>query len=79
MILLPDTGLKEACQVAERIRRESRRRSRRRKIRATALPWSSALPWPTPAGRFSDLEALLAHADAALYKAKGRPQLRWER
>lgn len=68
IILLPETGLKEACQVAERIRREVEKRQDK------ALPPYTVSLGVAVAnaghGDFSDLQALLAHADAALYKAK---------
>jgi diguanylate cyclase (GGDEF)-like protein len=68
VILLPETGLKEACQVAERIRREVEKRQDK------ALPPYTVSLGVAVAnaghGDFSDLQALLAHADAALYKAK---------
>lgn len=75
VILLPETGLKEACQVAERIRREVEKRQDK------ALPPYTVSLGVAVAnaghGDFSDLQALLAHADAALYKAKqgGRNQV----
>ncbi len=68
VILLPDTGLKEACQVAERIRREVEKRQDK-----SLPPYTVSLGVAVAnagQGDFSDLEALLAHADAALYKAK---------
>ncbi len=68
VILLPETGLKEASQVAERIRREVEKRQDK------ALPPYTVSLGVAVAnaghGDFSDLQALLAHADAALYKAK---------
>ena len=67
-ILLPDTGMKEAQQVAERIRREIETR------RDQALPpytVSLGVALATGgAGSPADLEALLAKADEALYRAK---------
>ena len=68
VILLPDTGLAEARQVAERIRKEIETR------RDKALP-----PYTVSigvsiaqgkAGQAADVEALIAEADAALYRAK---------
>jgi diguanylate cyclase (GGDEF)-like protein len=68
VILLPETGLKEACQVAERIRREVEKR-----LDKALPPYTVSLGVAVANaghGDFSDLQALLAHADAALYKAK---------
>ena len=68
VILLPDTGLAEVRQVAERIRKEIEIR------RDKTLP-----PYPVSlgvavaqgkAGQVADMEALIAEADAALYRAK---------
>lgn len=67
VVLLPDTGGKEAVQVAERIRREIEARH------DPALPpytVSLGVAVITEAGSPVDLEALLAQADAALYRAK---------
>ena len=67
VVLLPDTGTKEAVQVAERIRREIEAR------RDKALPpytVSLGVSVITEAGSPADLETLLAQADAALYRAK---------
>lgn len=68
VILLPDTGLAEARRVAERIRQE------------VAIHRDKALPPYTvslgiavaqgQAGQAADVEALVAEADAALYRAK---------
>lgn len=68
VILLPETGLKEALQVAERIRREVEKHQDKTMPRYTvslgvaAVNSSNSDP--------ADLEALLAEADAALYRAK---------
>ncbi|HEX8989865.1 MAG TPA: GGDEF domain-containing protein [Rhodocyclaceae bacterium] len=68
VILLPDTGLAQARQVAERIRREIETRS------AAGLPaYTVSLGIAAAqggAGQAADIEALLAEADAALYRAK---------
>jgi diguanylate cyclase (GGDEF)-like protein len=68
VILLPDTDLTEARQVAERIRREIEVR------RDTALPAYTVSLGVSVAhgkvGHAADVEALIAEADAALYRAK---------
>jgi len=68
VILLPDTGLAEARQAAERIRREIETR------RDKALPpYTVSLGVAIAqgnAGQAADIEALIAEADAALYRAK---------
>jgi len=65
VVLLPDTGRKEALQVAERIRRALERRDR------SDLPAYTASFGVAIVGEdTADLEALLAAADAALYRAK---------
>lgn len=68
VILLPDTGLAEARKVAERIRREIQTH------RDKALPpYTVSLGVSVAqgdAGQAADIEALLAEADAALYRAK---------
>jgi diguanylate cyclase (GGDEF)-like protein len=77
VILLPDTGMKEACQVAERIRREVEKR-----LDKTLPPYTVSLGVAVAnagQGDFPDLAALLAHADAALYKAKQGGRNRVER
>lgn len=81
VILLPDTGLKEACQVAERIRREVEKK-KPAKEKSALPPYTVSLGVAVAnagEGDFSDLEALLAHADAALYKAKQGGRNRVER
>lgn len=68
VVLLPDTGTKEAMLVAERIRREIEAR-RDKSLPPYTVSLGVALTQggaATPA----DLEALLAQADAALYRAK---------
>lgn len=68
VILLPDTGPAEALQAAERIRREIETR------RDKALPaYTVSIGVSTAqgdAGQAADVEALIAEADAALYRAK---------
>jgi diguanylate cyclase (GGDEF)-like protein len=68
VILLPDTGLAEARQVAERIRQEIETH------RDKALPrYTVSLGVATArgdVGEAADIEALIAEADAALYRAK---------
>lgn len=65
VVLLPDTGLKEARQVAERIRGAVAQHAN------AALPAYTASFGIAVAGETTtDLEALLAAADAALYRAK---------
>ncbi len=68
--VLPDTPLKGALEVAERIRKRFRARSRFRRPRAWRRP-PSASASPPPITRI-DLELLLAAADAAVYEAKAR-------
>lgn len=68
VVLLPDTGAKEAMLVAERIRREIE--ARRDK---SLPPYTVSLGVALTQGGVAppaDLEALLAQADAALYRAK---------
>ena len=68
VILLPDTGMAEAQQVAERIRREiETRRDKALPAYTVSLGVSVA---QGDAGQAADIEALLAEADAALYRAK---------
>lgn len=77
VILLPDTGVKEAVQVAERIRRDVEKRQDK-----TLPPYTVSLGVAVAnagQGDFADLPALLAHADAALYKAKQGGRNRVER
>ena len=68
VILLPDTGMAEAKQVAERIRHEIQTQ------RDKALPpYTVSLGVAIAqgnAGQAADVEALIAEADAALYRAK---------
>jgi len=68
VILLPDTGLADAKKVAERIRQEIEKR------RDKGLPpYTVSLGVSVTqgeAGQAIDMEALLAEADAALYRAK---------
>lgn len=68
VILLPDTGLKEAKQVAERIRHVIEQRPDK-----ALPPYTVSLGVAVRQGketRFPDVAALLAEADAALYRAK---------
>ena len=65
VILLPDTGLKEARQVAERIRKEIEKQ-RDRKLPAYTVSIGIAVVGEATTG----IETLIADADAALYKAK---------
>jgi diguanylate cyclase (GGDEF)-like protein len=68
VILLPDTDLESARQVAERIRRELETRRDKALPRYTASLGVAV----TQGGRgpATDIEALIAAADAALYRAK---------
>lgn len=68
VILLPDTGLAEAARVAERIRKEIEARPDRKLPRYT-VSLGVAVTQGT-AGQAADIEALIAAADAALYRAK---------
>ncbi|CAB1370706.1 GGDEF domain-containing protein [Denitratisoma oestradiolicum] len=76
VILLPDTGLTEAKQVAERIRCEIE--SRRAKTLPAYTVSLGVSVMQGNAGQAADLEALLAEADAALYRAKQRGRNRVE-
>ena len=68
VILLPDTGMTEAKKVAERIRREiETQRSKTLPSYTVSLGVAVA---QGDVGQASDIEALLAEADAALYRAK---------
>jgi diguanylate cyclase (GGDEF)-like protein len=68
VILLPDTGLAEARKVAERIRREIQtHRDKGLPAYTVSLGVSMA---QGAAGQAANIEALLAEADAALYRAK---------
>lgn len=76
VILLPDTAMAEARQVAERIRCEIEiRRSKDLPPFTVSLGIAVAQNGAAPAG---DLQALLAEADAALYRAKQRGRNRVE-
>lgn len=68
VILLPDTGLAEAKKVAERIRREIEKQHDKALPRYTVSLGVSVAQGK--AGQACDIEALLAEADAALYRAK---------
>ncbi|MDX9707156.1 MAG: GGDEF domain-containing protein, partial [Azospira sp.] len=86
IILLPETGLADACRVAERIRQEieggerskpgkggKQRRERRhgQPSGETLPPFTVSLGVAVAGGSGpADLESLLAAADAALYRAK---------
>lgn len=68
MILLPDTGLAAARQVAERIRKEIQtHRDKELPAYTVSLGVSVA---QGEEGQAVDIEALIAEADAALYRAK---------
>lgn len=68
VILLPETGLAEARKVAERIRKEiETRRNKELPPYTVSLGVSVA---QGESGQAADIEALLAEADAALYRAK---------
>lgn len=76
VILLPDTGMAEAKQVAERIRREiENQRDKNLPPYTVSLGVSVA---HGEGGQAADIEALLAEADAALYRAKQRGRNRVE-
>ena len=65
VIVLPETGLTEGKKVAERIRREIEQR------RDAKLPaYTVSLGLAASSNTSTDLSALLAEADAALYRAK---------
>lgn len=68
VILLPDTGKPEAKQVAERIRREVEK-NRGKDLPAYTVSLGVAVA-QGKSGHAADIEALIAEADAALYKAK---------
>lgn len=68
VILLPDTGLAEARQVAERIRVEIQTQ-RDKQLPAYTVSLGVACT-SGKAGQAADIEALIAEADAALYQAK---------
>lgn len=67
VILLPDTGLAEAKKVAERIRREIEKQADK-SIPAYTVSLGVSIAQGEDAP--PDIEALLAEADAALYRAK---------
>jgi diguanylate cyclase (GGDEF)-like protein len=67
-ILLPDTGLNEARQAAERIRREIETRRNDKLPPYTVSLGIAETTWGN--GSPADLDALLSKADAGLYKAK---------
>jgi len=76
VILLPDTNATNACVVAERIRRDVAARNNR------ALPPFTVSLGVTATGDgddWADLDALIAGADAALYRAKQGGRNRVER
>lgn len=76
VILLPDTGLAEARQAAERIRREiEKKRDKKLPNYTVSLGVSVVSGGKTGAG---NIDALLAEADAALYRAKERGRNRVE-
>ncbi len=68
VILLPDTGRAEAASVAERIRKEIAAHPDRKLPRYT-VSLGVAVTQGEP-GQAADIEALIAAADAALYRAK---------
>jgi diguanylate cyclase (GGDEF)-like protein len=68
VFLLPDTGKAEAVKVAERIRREIAKRGSK-KLPAYTVSLGVAVAQGEP-GQAADIEALIAEADAALYRAK---------
>lgn len=70
VILLPDTGLAEAKQVAERIRRGIQKH-RVKKLPAYTVSLGVSVT-QGDAGQAGSIEALLAEADARLYQAKER-------
>jgi len=76
VILLPDTGLAEAKQVAERIRREIQKH-RVKKLPAYTVSLGVSVT-QGDAGQAASIEALLAEADARLYQAKERGRNRVE-
>ncbi|MGE5467213.1 MAG: GGDEF domain-containing protein [Ignavibacteria bacterium] len=68
VILLPDTGVAEARQVAERIRREIESKPGQG-LPAYTVSFGVSVAQGA-AGNAADVEGLLAEADAALYRAK---------
>jgi len=71
VILLPDTDIGSARHVAERIRQEIETRRDKKLPRYTASLGVAVTQGPdTHGGQAVDIEALIAVADAALYRAK---------
>jgi diguanylate cyclase (GGDEF)-like protein len=68
VILLPETAMAEAVKVAERIRREIEIQRTRNLPQYTVSLGVAAVHGET--GKARDIEALLAEADKALYRAK---------
>ena len=68
VILLPDTGIAEAKNAAERIRREIETH-RDKALPAYTVSLGLAVAQGDP-GQAADIEALIAEADEALYRAK---------
>ncbi|HEY6898199.1 MAG TPA: GGDEF domain-containing protein [Rhodocyclaceae bacterium] len=68
VILLPDTGMAEARKVAERIRREIEQQ-RDKKLPAYTVSLGVSVAQGA-SGQAADIEALIAEADEALYRAK---------
>jgi len=76
VVLLPETGLDEAKQVAERIRQEIEMH-REKALPPYTVSLGVAVAQGNP-GQAADIEALIAEADAALYRAKQRGRNRVE-
>ncbi|CAG4885043.1 putative Diguanylate cyclase [Georgfuchsia toluolica] len=76
VILLPDTGMAEAKQVAERIRYEIENQ-RDKNLPPYTVSFGVSIA-QGDAGQMASVEALLAKADAALYRAKQRGRNRVE-
>lgn len=70
VILLPETGLAEACQVAERIRCEIEKRRNKDLPAYTVSLGVAVMQKPDSEQLGNPVEALIAVADAALYRAK---------
>ncbi len=71
LLLLPDTSLEQATQVAERIRSDL--------AKSTATPFCTvSIGVTTSDGRDPSVEAILARADAAMYRAKAAGRNRVE-
>jgi len=68
VILLPDTAMAVAMNVAERIRREIETQGDKTLPAYTVSPGLSVTQGD--AGQAANMEALIAEADAALYRAK---------